>query len=638
MPMLFFRLIGYKVYYLDCGQWWQKKTILAKLDRIGLIWMSHHEYGGVRGGGVARDHHVQSMRVGATIFALKSYPRLVEVIDQDAVLQTLVYEKVFAAIGGPIELLHSMPQYKSDAKKLKGKVWIPNTIITRSLLDAYPAISNRCPGLWTACELTCDVASRVVGALSVFVVKSVKHFFRDLTGPSENNQPASQSDAPTLEDVEVAYFPHQGVFYSNLFLKDHFYSSEKDSPFFHEKIAHFELNEYLPSDCFKYYRTNNIKNYDWQSLLFDKRAAVRSLIQFLVKALKHRFGGLDLDLLIKQAFIVWSVQISRLRLRNLPNLKIVLIGYDILFPQPLSAACRLAGIKTVAVQERMIAAWWMTPLLVDHYFFIGPEARDYLKANVPARASFYELGPVRLKDHAKACIPGLISSIREKYSSVVLAMDCHSETGWFENGRKFGNNWGSNMLFYEHLLSLCRDFPEAFFLLKGKNTDFAKIPFFKEIVSQFRTQPNLLILEDQDLWTPYSSVASADIGIARHTSLADEMLALGKPIIFDDYDGYPSEIYDYGPEVTAYDYYDIKAKCARFFADPEGYNANLNVLRNKLYSIPAEPLEQVIQKELMAIWSVQGGVSSGMPTGYPQTIQPKIAANPANVKILDKCA
>ena len=181
-------------------------------------------------------------------------------------------------------------------------------------------------------------------------------------------------------------------------------------------------------------------------------------------------------------------------------------------------------------------------------------------------------------------------------------MDYHSEVGWFENGRCIANNWRTNMIFYDHLLKLCNDFPNAFFLLKGKNTDFTQIPFFEERVSQFRSQPNLLILEDQEQWTPFSSVAAADIAVVRQTSLADEMLALGKPVIFDDYDGFPSEIYDYGSEVIAYDYDDIKGKLTRFFADPEVYNENLNGLRNKLYSIPAEPVEQIIQKELVAIW------------------------------------
>lgn len=481
---------------------------------------------------------------------------------------------------------------------------MPNTIIIRSLLDAYPSIANLCPRVWTVFEWIFNLGGYIAGKLPEFASRAMKCLFQGLKGASKNNQSSPQRDTQMLANVEVAYFPHQGILFGNLFLKDQFYSTEENSPFFYGKIAHFELNgnENLSSDCLEYYRSKNIKSYDWQSLPFNKTSAVRSLLQFLGNALRHGFGDFDIDLLVKYVFIAWSVQASMLRLQNLPNLKIVLIGYDMLFPQPLSVACRLSGVKTVATQERMLATWLMVPMLIDHYFVIGSEARNYLKSDAPPGMSFYEFGPVRLKDYAKACIPDVVSTIREKYSWIVLAMDLHSEVGWFINGRCFNNNWRNNMIFYDHLLSLCGDFPDAFFLLKGKNTNFTKLPFFRERVDQFRTQPNLLILEDQELWTPLSSVASADIAVARQTSLADEMLAIGKPVIFDDYDGLPSGYYDYGDDVIAYDYADIKGKLNRFFADPEGYNANLNGLRKKLYSVPAEPVEQYLQKELMHIW------------------------------------
>lgn len=602
LPMLFFRLIGYTVYFLDCGQCWKKKTVLNKLSNVGLIWMSHQEYGG-GGRGFARDLHDHSMRIGRRLLALESFQRLIEAIGKDVVLQPSIYQRVFYEIRSPLELIHLMQQNPSGVREFK--VWLPNTIITRSLLDAYPGIRNLCSRVWTLLERLFYLGGRVAGMLLIIASRGLNRFFRNSTAVSENNQSSHQSEAFPPEAVEVAYFPHLGAVCDRLFIKDHFYSLDKDSPFFYEKVCHIELdgNKYITSGSLEYYRAKNIKNFDWRAIPFNQKIAVMSLIQFFGNAFRHGFGGLDIDLLIKHATIVWAVQTSMLRLQTLPNLKIVLIGYDILFPQSLSAACRLMGIKTVAVQERMIPAWWGTPMLIDHYFVVGPAACDCLKSTAPPGVSFYELGPVRLKDHAKARVPEIISILREKYSWIVLAMDFHSEMGWFENGRAMVNNWRSNMIFYDHLLKLCNDFPDAFFLLKGKNTDFTKIPFYKERVGQFRAQPNLLILEDQELWTPFSSVASADIAVVRQNSLADEMLALGKPVIFDDYDGFPSEVYDYGHEVIAYDYDDIKSKFTRFFVDPEGYNQNLNALRKKLYSVPAESVERYLHKELMNIWN-----------------------------------
>ena len=608
LPMLFFRLLGYNIYFLGCAGWLRKEQTLRHLSKIGLIWFSHQENEIERPGKILHDQYIHSMRIGMKICSLESYQSLVKAIGKDVDMYPCIYQLVSSNLGGPLELLYSILA-SPTASKAKAKVWIPNTIITRSLLEAYPDVSNRCPRLWTVCELYFHGAGRLVSKVLQLVSMVLNQVFRGRQHGTENDKDPKHGNLTDLQDYEVAYFPHMGVTYGNLFLKDHFYSSESANPFFHEKVIHFEFhgNKSLPPEALAYYREMNIQNENWLALPYEKRIVAKSLFSFLAQSMRHRLRGLDVDLLVKYAWVLWSVQSHRLRLQNLPKLKIVLIGYDIVFPPTLAVACRLQGVQTIAVQERMLATWWSTPLLIEHYFVIGPEAHYYLKSTAQTRMFFYELGPIRLKDHVKAKIPEMISGIREKYSCIVLALDVHSETDWFNNGRSVGNSWRRNMLFYDHLLSLCHDFPDAFFLLKGKNTDFIQVPFFKEMVCRLREQTNLLVLENQTLWTPFTSVASADIAVARPTSLADEMLALGKPVIIDNYDKVQSDIYDYGPDVTAYSYDDMREKLTRFVVDPLRYNASLNNLRKKLYTVSDQPIEQLLQRELMAIWNVCRG-------------------------------
>ena len=52
---------------------------------------------------------------------------------------------------------------------------------------------------------------------------------------------------------------------------------------------------------------------------------------------------------------------------------------DMLFPPTLALACRLKNISAVAVQERMISAWWSWPFLVDHCFVYGPAANQIIE-------------------------------------------------------------------------------------------------------------------------------------------------------------------------------------------------------------------------------------------------------------------
>ena len=144
-PMLVFRLLGYKVYFLDCAGWFKKEQTLHRLSKIGLIWFSHQENEIVRPGKITYDQYVHSMRIGRKICSLESYQWLVKVIGTDVVLNTCIYQLVSSGLGGPIELLHSL---MANSTASKSKVWIPNTMITSSLLEAYSGVSNKCPRLF----------------------------------------------------------------------------------------------------------------------------------------------------------------------------------------------------------------------------------------------------------------------------------------------------------------------------------------------------------------------------------------------------------------------------------------------------------------------------------------------------------
>ena len=67
---------------------------------------------------------------------------------------------------------------------------------------------------------------------------------------------------------EIVYFPHKGIWYGNLFLKNHFHSSEPENPFHKSKILHFSLSEdkNLIKSSIDYYNENNIPYADWSEV------------------------------------------------------------------------------------------------------------------------------------------------------------------------------------------------------------------------------------------------------------------------------------------------------------------------------------------------------------------------------------
>ena len=67
---------------------------------------------------------------------------------------------------------------------------------------------------------------------------------------------------------------------------------------------------------------------------------------------------------------------------NFQNLKIALIGYDMLFPQTIAVACRSQNIKLVANQERPINPFQGDQYMLDKYFVFGDESRDFFLENM----------------------------------------------------------------------------------------------------------------------------------------------------------------------------------------------------------------------------------------------------------------
>jgi hypothetical protein len=84
--------------------------------------------------------------------------------------------------------------------------------------------------------------------------------------------------------------------------------------------------------------------------------------------------------------------------------------------------------------------------------------------------------------------------------------------------------------------------------------------------------------------------------------LGDEMLALGKPVIFYDYLKITSEFFDYGSEVISFNFDDVKLKLTSFIENPEKYNQSLDPIRKKCFNISNESPKQLLDKELIEIY------------------------------------
>jgi hypothetical protein len=608
---LLFRLAGIKVYYLTLSSSWQKESKIQKLNELGIIWLNYQHFNikkpatcYVKANKIRE--HLGSFLTKTTAFHLLK--KQTEIPDcEEFSLRNVVVRSMESKIFLMAELLVYAELIES--KSINNRwMWASNDVISREILEKEGNWVNICPKWWASLNFVGNVLSRIYRTIISQVTRSNFFTASKLSSVKEKTKTSvSISKETKWSKYEILYFPHGGINYSHLFLKDHFYSSYTRNHFFPSKILHFSLSDdpNLLKSSIDYYKENDIPYADWceVSSVTKKQMALMSF-SFIKKYLTKAWKEFNLYFLVIFLYNYIKIIVNIKRLEQFPSLKIVLAGHDILFPTQLALACRVKKIKTVSVQERMLPLWFFSPFLLDHYFIYGPPSKKILEERFKSLIkNIYEIGPIRLGKHYE-CIEKSHEYKKKlpDYKFRVLVLDWHSEYDFYQNGRCVVNNWRNNIKFYQDILSLCESFPQAHFMIKGKNYDFINIPYFSDVVNQIEEASNCMLVKDYKKWTPYTSVAVTDIAIARHTSLGDEMLALGKPVIFYENVRFASEFFDYGSEVISFHFEDMKLKLTSFIENPIKFNQRLGPIRKKCYSVSNELPKQMLVKKLEEIY------------------------------------
>jgi hypothetical protein len=112
-------------------------------------------------------------------------------------------------------------------------------------------------------------------------------------------------------------------------------------------------------------------------------------------------------------------------------------------------AASLSGIKTIAIQERLVAMLLLVfRPIIDYYFTIGKIVDEWLEENEEyfAIQKTMPIGPVRtdlIHQAIQVSPDNKYVSIKKRYY-LVLALDTHSEKSRFSNRRAMSNSWKSN--------------------------------------------------------------------------------------------------------------------------------------------------------------------------------------------------
>ena len=220
-------------------------------------------------------------------------------------------------------------------------------------------------------------------------------------------------------------------------------------------------------------------------------------------------------------------------LQEFDNVKIAFVGYDILFPVGLSLALESKGIKTIGTQERLMTHFVNEDCyILDTQFTIS----NYVSSLMQSKpASFFiknyiPIGLIRsdklIKSEPKE------NTIRKR----ILIFDYHVENNFNFQISSPVLNWSNDLFFRKELIKLAKDFKDYDFIVRGKNIEWTRIPYFKNIIDQWKNAPNITIDADySEFYRSYNLCNKSDLIIARQTSIADECISKGYDVIIHDY-------------------------------------------------------------------------------------------------------
>ena len=407
-----------------------------------------------------------------------------------------------------------------------------NNMISRELLK-NENLNNLEPRVYTVIRYFSRVISKFLTLLYTYSYNKIK----------KKKIPQQSEPENIKKKYDVVYFPHKGINYGQLYIKDQFYSDEKKHPFYHKRILHLSLrdNESILEFSKKYYREKEIPNaeyYTYAGMQFKEK--VSSIFWFVCQFFKtFAWKQWDLFVVAVYLYILLSILDNKIRLRNV-GAKIIFVGYDFLFPVTIAMSATINGIKIIASQERFILSWANPFYIFDYYFSIGKSSNiELLKSKNVSIKKIYNIGSVR-KD--QLIIGGSFESFDLKKNlsnkvegnTNVLVLDYHTDRSIYQSAGRQLNNAKFDKQFYKTIIEVAQKYPDLNFSIKGKNHDFLSIEEFKDIKNSIAKIKNLTVLTEYSYWTPYRAVSKSKFAIALHTSLGDEMLQIGKPVIFYD--------------------------------------------------------------------------------------------------------
>ena len=400
--------------------------------------------------------------------------------------------------------------------------------------------------------------------------------------------------------IKNAIFFHQSIWYGPLFMKDQYFSDKPASLLYHERLCKFVLGKPTDPDLIPETDLDQTMIPISSTLTIEVMLKVFKVFIVCYFGCKSKYNlnsliGHIMIMRIYLSFLAWRESLSEYRV-----LQNIIIDYDILFPKALALACESLKVKTIALQERPTLIFASScGVIVETYLTAGPLFSEKCKANRSISAkNIISFGQWRTSFFKDQRLPEL-SSIRflntgnpydGHFNNIVTCLGLFSDKSLASKLSPVAN-LTSCRLFINDIGRLATRFPETAFVIRFK-LDISSIIVDIDNNDLLNTVDNLFLCHDYDKpLVSYALCKNADFVIALTTSLADECLAYGLPVIFFDYfhniKGMAIDIYpdDYAP-IIAQDYEYLEELCSKLLIKDQNI---LDIIQNlRRYYSPSD--------------------------------------------------
>lgn len=380
------------------------------------------------------------------------------------------------------------------------------------------------------------------------------------------------------------YVTHAGLTYGSMYTKNLYYSNT--DPFFDSKnLVHFDYSG-LDSPSHEL---------PWWRLATAKKLKLKTIISLMTKLSlrlnRHIVSVRNLLLYIRLLILVLKFHAYIKDLSCFRNLKLAYIDYDILCPKALIMAFESVGVKTFAVEERFLSVYYnAVSVFVDRYFVASAEnvqknseSRNYLINKVSA------LGQYRTDQVFKEFSCKSIINQGSEFKEIILVLGCHSDTAWEDNQVSPHLNWKAQAHFLREIIDLAQEYQDYYFIIRYKIIDWYELPYFAEVHEKIEEMQNVKVSTEYSIpFYSYYLLKNSAFVIGKPSSILDESLSIGKPVLIHDYthniQSIIRETFDYlGSRILCHNFEELKDRFKLLIENDQSLKNEIKEVADKLY-------------------------------------------------------